>query len=219
MTGRRKVRIPRYVTAILLLALAQPAEAQYRRRAQDLPPLYAVSLSVGALFPYEETVTPTRAPQPEQDLRAERDVDMSPWLVLSARYGRGLGVYASASAARAPDAELSGTDPISGVVLEGTTEVGTLAIFSAGVSFAPLRIAPGLRFEAGPAWVDLGSGGSYLAARLSGGAKFVAIGDGGGMFIVWDGYLAGGQHNRGELEYQLRSGNVTGLRAGFEYAW
>ena len=213
------MRVLRYGAGIILFALAQPAEAQYRRRAQELPPLYAVSLSVGALFSFEETMSPVTTPEPEEERRGLRDVGTSPWVAISARYGRGLGVYASASAARAGNAELSGTHPTTGVVLEGTTEVGTLTIFSAGVSFSPLRIAPGLRFEAGPAWLDLGSGGSYLAARLSASATFLAIGDDGGVFVGWDGYVAGGQHDRDEIEYQLRGGNVTGLRAGFVYAW
>ncbi len=214
------MRVPRYGAAILLLALAQPAEAQYRRRTQELPPLYAVTLSAGALFGYEETMNPVETPEPEEDLRGVRDVGASPWLMLSARYGRGLGVYASASAARAEDAELSGFDPITGDPLEGTTaETGTLAIYSAGVTFAPLRIAQGLRIEAGPAWLDLGTGGSYLAVRLAAAATFFAIGDHGRVFVAWDGYLAGDQYDRDEVEYQVRSGYITGVRAGFEYAW
>ena len=219
MTGRENVRVPRYGAVILLLALVQPAEAQYRRRTQELPPLYAVTVSMGALFPYEETMNPVRAPQPEEDMRGLREIATSPWVALSARYGRGLGVYASASAARAEDAELSGFDPLTGEALEGTDETGMLSIFSAGVSFAPFRVARGLRVEAGPAWMDLGSGGSYLAVRLAAAATFLSIGDNGGVFVAWDGFVAGGQHDRDEIEYQVRRGHITGLRAGFEYAW
>ncbi|HEX6589425.1 MAG TPA: hypothetical protein VF039_10405 [Longimicrobiales bacterium] len=213
------MRVVAYASAVLLLALAQPVEGQYRRRSQELPPIYGVTLSVGALFPYEETMNPVRAPEPDQDMRGLRDVETSPWVVLSARYGRGLGVYASASGAMGGDAELSGFDPITGEPLTGTADTGTLAILSAGVSFAPLRVARGLRIEAGPAWMDLGTGGAYLAARLAAAATFLSIGENGGVFIAWDGYLAGGQYDRDEIEYQVRHGYLTGLRAGFEYAW
>lgn len=213
------MRVPCYGVAALLLALAQPAEAQYRRRTQELPPLYAVTLSLGATFPYDETMNPVRAPQPEDDVRGIREIGTSPWLSLSARYGRGLGIYVSGSVGRGGDTELSGFDPLTGEPLMGTTETGTLMIVSAGASFAPLRIARGLRIEAGPAWLDLGNGGSYLAMRLGAAATFLSIGDHGGVFLAWDGYLAGGHYDRDEVEYQIRRGNITGVRAGFEYAW
>lgn len=213
------MRILGYGVAALLIAAAQPAEAQYRRRAQELPPLYAVNLSVGALLPYDETVTPVNPPEPDLNLRGVRQVPLSPWVSLTARYGRGIGIYANGSVAFAGDAELSGSDPLTGAALDGTTEIGTIMIVSAGASFAPLRGMSALRLEAGPAWLDLGSGGSYFAGRASVQVRFLSLGERGRVFAAWDGYMGGGQDASGEIEYQLRKGNIMGLRAGFEYAW
>ena len=211
--------ILRYGVAVLLLALAQPAEAQYRRRTQELPPIYAVNLSFGALLPYDETVTPVHPPEPDINLRSVRSVGTSPWVSLTARFGRGIGVYANGSAAFAPEAELSGTDPLTGEAISGTTETGTITVVSAGVSFAPLRGMYGLRIEGGPAWLDMGSGGSYFAGRGAVQLQLFTLGDRGRVFAAWDAYLGGSQDTQGEVEYQLRKGNVMGLRAGFELAW
>lgn len=213
------MRAPQLIVVIALLVSATPTEAQYRRQVREQVPAYAVVATVGALLPYEETITPIETPLPDENRRGRRNVDTAPWLSLSARYGRGLAVYASVAAALPGDAELTGADPETGAPLTGTVDVGLISIVSAGMSFTPLRSASGLRLEVGPAWVDLGDGGSYLAVRLAATASFLDIGDRGAVLLGWDGYFAGGQYDRDGTEYQVRGGILNGLRAGFSYAW
>ena len=200
----------------LMLASAEPAHAQYRRQMEELEPMLGVSISAGALLSYDETVRPIETPPLDEDRSTTRSIGTTPWLSASARYGRGLALYANAGVGIGGEAELSGTDPLTGEVVDGTDDLGVMWMISAGASFAPLREAMGLRLEVGPAWIDTGSGGSYLAARISASAKFVEIGDSGGILIGWDGYFAGGQHDRDAVEFQLVEGMISGVRLGFE---
>ena len=200
----------------LLLAGAGPATAQYRRQVEELPPIFGVGVSLGALLDYEETLTPVETPLPEQDRRGVRSVDTHPAVTVTARYGRGLAVYGAATVGFAPDAELSGTHPLTGAQLTGTGEGGLIRIGSIGLSFIPLPDLLGLRLEIGPAWLDMGEGGSYLGVRIAGAAKFLELGDRAGVLLAWDGYFAGGQHDRDEVEYQIRGGMISGVRLGVE---
>jgi hypothetical protein len=212
------LRIPvRAVQALALsAALATPASAQYRRHVENLAPMFAATVSLGALFPYDETITPVETPTPEENRRGVREVGAAPWLSAEARYGRGIAVYANAGGALPGEADLSGTDPLTGEVLEGTDDVGLVYHVSVGASVAPLRDVMGLRLDIGPAWLDLGSGAGYLALRVAASAKFFEIGDNGGVLLAWDGFFAGGQHDRDGIEYQIRGGLITGVRVGFE---
>lgn len=178
--------------------------------------MFAASLSVGALLPFEETARSIETPAPDESRRAIRSIGTSPWVSGSVRYGRGLALYAAGGLAFAGDAELSGTDPFTNAPLEGSEGVGAIWTVSAGASFTPLRNAEGLRIEVGPAWLDLGTGGSYVAVRIAAAAKFLQIDDVGGVLVAWDGYFAGGQHDRDEVEYQIREGLISGVRLGFE---
>lgn len=206
--------------ALLALgAIVSPASAQYRRHVPDPEPAFAVSVSAGALLPFEETTTPVDVVDPNDIRRGLREIGTVPWVVASARFGRTIAVYASASAAFPGDAELSGTDPLTGDPLSGTEEVGMITVLSAGLSFAPLADARGLRLEVGPAWMDLGDGGTYFGVRGGATAKFFAIGDGGGVFLGWNGLFAANEDERDGVEYGVRGGFINGLRIGFEYAW
>ena len=178
--------------------------------------MFAASVSLGALFAYDETITPVETPTPEEDRRGVREVGASPWLSAQARYGRGIAVYGNVGVALPGEAELSGTDPLTGGVLEGTSDIGMIYHVSVGASVAPLRDVMGLRLDIGPAWLDLGNGGGYLALRVATSAKFLEIGDNGGVLLAWDGFFAGGQHDRDEIEYQIRGGLISGIRVGFE---
>jgi hypothetical protein len=135
---------------------------------------------------------------------------------LSARYGRGLAVYANATAAFGGEAERSGFDALTGAPLTGSDGLGTIMIVSAGMSFAPLRDMMGLRLDIGPAWLDLGDGGSYVGIRIGAAARFLEIGNRGGVLLGWDGYFAGGQFDRDDIEYQVKGGFVSGVRLGYE---
>lgn len=181
--------------------------------------MFAASISAGALLGYDETITPVETPFPEEERRGVREVGNIPWISAAARYGRGIAVYGNVGIGFPGDAELSGTEPLTGDVLEGSTDVGTVFIVSAGASVVPLRDVMGLRMDIGPAWVDLGNGGSYLALRIAASAKFLEIGDRGGVLLGWDGYFAGGQHDRDGIEYQVRGGLISGVRVGFEMAY
>ena len=178
--------------------------------------MFAATASIGALFAYVETVTPVETPTPEEDRRGVRELSASPWLSGHARYGRGIAVYGNAGVALPGEAEMSGTDPMTGAVLQGTDDVGLVYYVSAGASVAPLRDIMGLRLDIGPAWLDLGNGGGYLALRVATSAKFLEIGDNGGVLLAWDGFFAGGQHDRDGIEYQIRGGPISGVRVGFE---
>ena len=208
-----------FIAVPLLVASADGAGAQYRHQIEELEPMLAASLSAGALLSYDETVRPIETPLPDEDRRTTRSVGTTPWISATARYGRGLALYANAGIGIGGEAELSGTDPLTGEVVDGTDETGLMWMISAGASFAPLREAMGLRLEVGPAWLDLGDGGSYIAARISASAKFIEIGDRGGVVVGWDGFFAGGQHDRDEVEFQVREGMISGVRLGFEMAY
>ena len=204
------------LVGLALLASALPASAQYRRQVEVLLPPWAVTVSAGGLFSYDETMNPVETPDPEQPRRGLRSIGTSPTVSVAARYGRGIAVYANVTAGFLGDAELSGNDPLTGATLEGTGDAGLAMIYSAGASFAPLRDVIGLRIDIGPAWMDMGTGGSYAALRVAASAKFIEIGDRGGVLLAWDGYFAGGQHDRDDVEYQVRGGRLSGLRAGYE---
>lgn len=214
-------RFPRHFVPALLLALVTtaPAAAQYRRQVEQLSPAFAVTGSVGVLFDYSETMNPVETPLPEENRRGLREVGTSPWVSVGARYGRGIAIYGSIGAAFPGDADLSGADPLTGASLEGTDDAGLITIYSVGASFIPLRDVMGLRIDLGPTWMDLGEGGSYLAVHVSAAAKFLEIGDRGGVLLAWDGFFAGGQHDRDGVEYQVRGGRMSGVRAGFEMAF
>lgn len=203
------------VPALLLLS-SKPVEAQYRRHVEDLPPVFGVSLSVGALRDYDETITPVVTPLPEEERRGVRSADTQPAITVAARYGRGLALYGHLMVGFGSDVELSGTDPRTGGPLTGTEEGALMTAGSVGMSFIPLPDLLGLRLEIGPAWLDMGDGGSYLGLRIGGAAKFVEIGDRLGVVLAWDGYFAGGQHDRDGIEHQIRGGMISGVRLGLE---
>lgn len=207
-----------FVTA-LLCASATPAAAQYRRQVEQLTPALAVTASVGALLGYSETMNPVETPPPEENRRGLREIGTSPWVSVGARYGRGIAIYGAIGAAFTGDAELSGADALTGASLEGSEDAGLITIYSIGASFIPLRDVMGLRIDLGPTWMDLGEGGSYAAVHVAASAKFLEIGDRGGVLLAWDGFFAGGQHDRDDVEYQVRGGRMSGLRAGFELAF
>lgn len=209
-------RPPVLIAGLLLFGAAAPASGQYRRQVEELAPAFAASVSAGALFSYEETTTPVPTPEPDAERRGRRSIGTVPAVSVSARYGRGLAVYGSATAAFGAEAELSGFEAITGAPLTGTEDVGMITILSAGMSFAPLRDVMGLRLEIGPAWLDLGEGGSYLGIRIAAAARFLEIGNRGGVVLGWDGYFAGGQHDRDEVEYQVKGGLISGVRLGYE---
>jgi hypothetical protein len=207
----------RFVLAsALLLATADPAAAQYRRQVEELPPLFGIGVSIGALLEYEETLTPVETPLPTQDRRALRTVGTHPAVTVAARYGRGLAIYGSLALGFAPDAEMSGTNPLTGATVTGTEDTGLVTIGSIGLSFIPLPDLLGLRLEVGPSWVDLGEGGSYIGVRVAGAAKFLELGDRAGVLLGWDGYFAGGQYDRDRVEYQIRGGMLSSVRLGVE---
>lgn len=201
---------------LLIIFSAEGVAGQYRRQAEELPPIFGVSLSAGMLLGYEETLTPVETPDPADERRGVRTVDPMPAVAIAARYGRGLAVYGNVTLGFGSDAELSGTHPLTGTELSGTTELGMLRIGSVGLSFAPLPDLLGLRLEIGPAWLDMGDGGSYLGLRIAGAATFLELGDRLGVLLAWDGYFAGGQHDRDRIEHQIRGGMVSGVRLGAE---
>jgi hypothetical protein len=164
-------------------------------------------------------MNPVETPEPQQPRRGIRSIGTAPTASIAVRYGRGIAIYANIGAAFLGDVDLSGNDPLTGAVLEGSEDAGLGMIYSAGASFAPLRDIAGLRVDIGPAWMDLGGGGSYVALRIAAAAKFLEIGDRGGLLVAWDGYFAGGQHDRDGVEYQVRGGRMSGVRAGYEMAF
>lgn len=201
---------------ILLLLSSAPVEAQYRRQIEELPPILATSVSFGLLLPYEETVTPIVTPPPDVTQRTRRDVGLQPSATASVRYGRGIALYGSGTVAFGGTADLSGTDPVTAAPVSGSEDVGLVYMVSAGASFQPIREAVPVRIEVGPALMDLGDGGSYLGLRLALAFRFLEIGSRGGVFLDWDGVIAGGQDDQDEVEYQIRRGLVQGVRVGFE---
>lgn len=202
---------------LLLLLSAEAASAQYRRQVEELPPAFGVSVSFGALLSWDETVTPVVTPDPDDpERRGIRSIGTIPALSVGARYGRGIAVYGSATVGLDAEAERSGTDPLTGVPLSGTDDVGIVSMLSAGFSFVPVRNLMGLRLDLGPAWADLGSGGSYLGLRVAAAARFLEIGDRMGVVLAWDGYFVGGQDDREGIEYQVRDGIISGVRLGLE---
>ena len=201
----------------LLLSTAPDASAQYRRQIDEPPPAFGVTASLGALMAWEETITPVVTPDPDgPDRRGLRSIGGVPALTIGARYGRGIALYGAATVAFGAEAELGGTDPITAVPLSGTEDVGLVTIASVGVSFVPVRDLMGLRIDLGPAWADLGDGGSYLGLRVAAAAKFLEVGDRLGAVLAWDGYFVGGQDDRDGIEYQVRGGMITGVRLGIE---
>ncbi|HUF13267.1 MAG TPA: hypothetical protein VMN78_09220 [Longimicrobiales bacterium] len=200
----------------LLLFTSGTTAAQYRRQVEDLPPVFGVSVSVGGVLDYEETMTPIETPLPDEERRGVRSLDAQPAVTVAARYGRGLAIYGNVMLGFGADAELSGADPLTGAPLGGTEDGGLLRVGSVGLSFVPLPDLLGLRLELGPAWLDLGDGGSYLGLRIAGAAKFMEIGDRLGVVLAWDGYFAGGQHDRDAIEFQIRGGLISGVRLGVE---
>lgn len=204
------------VASALVGASAVGASAQYRRQVEELPPAFGVSASLGALLSFEETVTPIETPLPEEERRGVRSIDALPAVSVGARYGRGIAVYGNLTMGLGGEAELSGTDPLTGEPLTGTEDVGLITIASIGLSFVPVRNLMGLRLEIGPAWLNLGDGGSYLGVRVAGSARFLELGDRGGVVLAWDGHFAGGQNDQDALEYQIRGGIISGIRLGFE---
>lgn len=200
----------------MLLTLGAPVEAQYRRQIEELPPILATSVSFGLLLPYEETVTPIVTPPPDVTQRTVREVGVQPAVTASVRYGRGIALYASGTVAFGGTADLSGTDPLTAAPVSGSEDVGVVFVVSAGASFQPIREAVPVRIEVGPALMDLGDGGSYLGVRLAVAFRFLEIGSRGGVFVDWDGMIAGGQDDQNEIEYQIRRGLVQGVRLGFE---
>lgn len=204
------------LASALVLAWAGGVSAQYRRQVEELPAAFGVSASLGALLSYEETVSPIETPLPDEERRSVRSVDAMPALSVAARYGRGIAVYGTVTLGLRGDADLSGTSPSTGEPLAGTEDTGLVTIASLGLSFVPVRDLMGLRLELGPAWLDLGDGGSYLGLRVAGSARFLELGDRGGVVLAWDGHFAGGQDDQADLEYQIRGGIVSALRLGFE---
>lgn len=201
----------------LALVTADTAAAQYRRQVEELPPALGVSASIGALLSWEETTTPVATPDPiGADRRGRREVGAVPAVSVAVRYGRGIAVYGSGTIAFGAEAELSGTDPLTAAPLSGTEDVGRITIASVGVSFVPVRNLMGLRLDLGPAWLDMGSGGSYVGLRIATSARFLQIADRLGVLLAWDGYFAGGQDDREGIEYQIRGGIVSQARLGFE---
>ena len=214
-------RLPRslqiWIALAGLVVLApEPVSAQYRRQAEELVPPFAVSLSAGALFSYDEITSPVDPVDPDEDRRGVRSVGTTPAVSVAARYGRGIAIYAHATVAFGGEVELSGFDALTGAPLDGTEDRGTVYIVSAGASFAPLRDVMGLRLEAGPALLDLGNGGSYIGIRVAASARFLDIGNSGGVLIAWDGYFAGGQYDREDVEFQVKGGLLSGARLGYE---
>lgn len=199
---------------MLLAATADSAEAQYRREIEELPPAFGASVSVGTLWSYSESITPVETPPPDENRRAIRDIDTQPALSLMARYGRGIAIYGAATVGFGSTVEVSGNDPETGAILDDSGDAGTILITSIGVSFVPLERVSGLRLAFGPAWLNLGSGGSYLGVRASADARFLELREGLAIVLGWDGYLAGGQDDQDRLEYQLRGGTVSGVRLG-----
>ena len=204
------------IVSLLLAASADGAAGQYRRQVEELPPAFAVSASIGALLSYDESVTPVETPLPDENRRGRRSVDTQPTISLAARYGRGIAVYGNVLVAPAGEVELSGNSPETGAPLTGTEDLGTLTITSIGASFVPVRSVMGLRLDIGPAWLNLGEGGSYLGVRVAGSARFLEIGDRVGVALGWDGHFAGGQNDRDSREYQIIGGMISGLRLGFD---
>ena len=212
--------IRQFVPGILLLLSADPASAQYRRQVEELPPVFGVNASLGALLSWDETITPVVTPDPDApERRGLRSVGTVPAVSVGARYGRGIAVYGSATVGLGAEAELSGADPISGLPIEGTDDVGLVTLVSVGASFVPVRNLMGLRLDLGPAWADLGNGGSYLGLRIAAAARFIEVGDRMGVFLAWDGYFVGGQDDRDGIEYQVRGGIISGVRLGLELVY
>jgi hypothetical protein len=202
---------------VLLAATAGTATGQYRRQVEELPPVFGASVSLGALFSWEETVTPIETPLPEgPDRRTIREVGTVPAISVQARYGRGLAVYGNATVGAGGSAELSGSDPLTAAPVSGEQDIGLVGIVSVGLSFVPVPDLMGLRLDLGPTWADLGDGGSYLGLRVAAAARFLEIGDRFGVVLAWDGHFLGGQDDQDRVEYQIRDGIVTGVRMGFE---
>lgn len=208
----------RYTLAcVLMLPSVDPAAAQYRRQVEELPPAFGASVSLGALLPWEETLSPVVTPDPDgPERRGLRSVGATPTISVGARYGRGIAVYGSATIGIGAEAELSGSDPLTALPLSGSEDVGLVTLTSVGFSFVPVRNLMGLRLDLGPVWTDLGGGGSFVGLRVAAAARFLEVGDRLGAVLAWDGYFVGGQHDRDRVEYQVRGGIISALRLGFE---
>lgn len=205
------------IAAALAVACGDSASAQYRRQIEELPPIFAASVSFGALLSYDESVTPIVTPPPDgPPHRMNRDVGPQPSVTAAVRYGRGIAIYAAGTAAFSGSAELSGTDPLTAAPVSGSDDLGPVYMVSAGASFQPIREALPVRMEVGPALLDMGDGGSYIGLRFSLGFRFVEFRDFGGVFLAWDGFVAGDEDEQSQIEYQLRRGLVQGLRLGLE---
>lgn len=210
--------LPRLMMAAALVPMwAGSASAQYRRQIEELPPILAASVSFGVLLSYDEIVSPVVSPPPDDPpRRTTRDVGMQPAVTASVRWGRGIAIYAAGTVGFGGSAELSGTDPLTAAPVDGSEDLGTVYILSAGASFQPIREALPVRIEAGPALIDLGDGGSYLGLRFALSYRFIEFRDFGGVFLDWDGFVAGDEDEQDQVEFQLRRGLVQGLRLGLE---